>query len=620
MDATDVDGLTDTTYFTVTTPATNGTAAIDAETGVWTFTPTDANWFGSDTFTVTITDNLGGTTTQVVSITLSNVNDVPAGLPLITGTVTEGQLLTADTSGISDADGLGPYSYQWLRDGVAIAGATASTYTLGDADVGTQISVEVSYTDGHGTAETVTSVQTAAVANINDAPVGVPTISGTVTEDQILTANIVGISDADGLGAFSYQWLRNGVAIAGATASTYTLGDADVGTQISVEVSYTDSHGTAETVTSAQTAAVANINDAPSATNLNAGEPYNEETVLDLIDIVVSDVDSTNVTITLILSDPAAGTLSTGTSGAVTSTFVGGVWTASGAIADVNTLLTNVTFTPALNYNSNFTIAAGVDDGVAAPVTGMKMMNFVAVNDAPTEPIPGPADDGNIPPDDFTDDPDSDDDIVEDPVNEPVEDLTEEGLQEEETVSLGKSVHSFKKNKLTVSDNSALKYESLEIKFDSADLTGNGTEDRNTETMTLSLSGLLNKVVNKISDIAYNINTSIEALGNSVESIERHDNNVTKTVLGGTLTLSTGLAIWILRGGSLVASALTTMPIWKGFDPLHVLPLTGKERRKKIRVNRKIEKEESSENKEIAELFDSGNKQHVTDDKEANKS
>ena len=34
-----------------------------------------------------------------------------------------------------------------------IGGATASTYTLGDADVGTQISVQVSYTDGHGTAE-----------------------------------------------------------------------------------------------------------------------------------------------------------------------------------------------------------------------------------------------------------------------------------------------------------------------------------------------------------------------------------------------------------------------------------------------------------------------------------
>ena len=62
-------------------------------------------------------------------------------------------MLTADPSGVSDADGLGAFSHQWLRDGVAIGGATASTYTLVAADVGTQISVEVSYTDGYGAAE-----------------------------------------------------------------------------------------------------------------------------------------------------------------------------------------------------------------------------------------------------------------------------------------------------------------------------------------------------------------------------------------------------------------------------------------------------------------------------------
>ena len=56
-----------------------------------------------------------------------------------------------------------------------------------------------------------------------------PTITGTVTEDQVLSADTTGITDVDGLGAFSYQWLSNGTNIAGATASTYTLGDADVG-------------------------------------------------------------------------------------------------------------------------------------------------------------------------------------------------------------------------------------------------------------------------------------------------------------------------------------------------------------------------------------------------------
>jgi hypothetical protein len=80
-------------------------------------------------------------------------------------------VLTAVTTGITDADGLGAFTYQWLRNGVTIGGATATTYTLSDLDVGTQISLQVDYTDGQGTAESLTSAQTAAVANVNDAPV-----------------------------------------------------------------------------------------------------------------------------------------------------------------------------------------------------------------------------------------------------------------------------------------------------------------------------------------------------------------------------------------------------------------------------------------------------------------
>jgi hypothetical protein len=218
--------------------------------------------------------------TSSPSAAVANVNDAPTGAPVISGTATEDQVLTADTSTISDADGLGPFSYQWLRAGTAIAGATASTYTLGDADVGAQMSVQVSYTDAHGTAESLASAQTAAVANVNDAPSGAPVITGSATEDQVLTADTSGISDADGLGAFSYQWLRRGTAIAGASASTYTLGDADVGTQISVQVSYTDGQGTAESLTSAQSAAIANVNDAPTGTPALAGNATEDQVLM----------------------------------------------------------------------------------------------------------------------------------------------------------------------------------------------------------------------------------------------------------------------------------------------------------------------------------------------------
>ncbi len=169
--------------------------------------------------------------------------------------------------------GLGTISYQWNRDGVAVSGATDATYTLTQADVGTAITVTASYTDtplnNAGTAESVTSAATAQVANVNDAPTGTVTISGTATEDQVLTASNT-LADEDGLGTISYQWNRDGVAVSGATDATYTLTQADVGTAITVTASYTDTPlnnaGTAESVTSAATAQVANVNDAPTGT------------------------------------------------------------------------------------------------------------------------------------------------------------------------------------------------------------------------------------------------------------------------------------------------------------------------------------------------------------------
>jgi hypothetical protein len=182
------------------------------------FTPgANANGIGYASFTFHVqvsggTDRGGVDTdlsSKTITVDVTAVNDAPAGLPTITGTPMEDQSLTADVSGITDAEGLGAFSYQWLRNGMAITGAVSTTYTLGDADVGAQISVQVSYTDGQGSAESVTSAQVGPVTNVNDAPVGLPIITGTATEDQTLTVDTSGISDADGLGAFSYQWLRN---------------------------------------------------------------------------------------------------------------------------------------------------------------------------------------------------------------------------------------------------------------------------------------------------------------------------------------------------------------------------------------------------------------------------
>ena len=155
-----------------------------------------------------------------------------------------------------------------------IDNATSPTYTLGDTDVGQTLRVQVNYRDQRSADERLISDATLAVTNINDAPSGSVTIDGTAVEDETLTTNTDTLADADGLPAdaegYRYQWQSNTGAngafepIAGATGQTYTLGDDDVGREVQVMVSYTDDGGMDESLTSAATTAVTNVNDDPS--------------------------------------------------------------------------------------------------------------------------------------------------------------------------------------------------------------------------------------------------------------------------------------------------------------------------------------------------------------------
>ena len=61
-----------TPNFTVTSAATNGDATINSTTGAWSYTP-DADYFGSDSFVVRVTDDLGNYDTQIISITVNEV-------------------------------------------------------------------------------------------------------------------------------------------------------------------------------------------------------------------------------------------------------------------------------------------------------------------------------------------------------------------------------------------------------------------------------------------------------------------------------------------------------------------------------------------------------------------
>ena len=189
-------------------------------------------------------------------------NSPATGAPAINGTAQVGETLTADVSSIADEDGLDnvAFTYQWLVDDADISGANGTSYTLADADKGKAIKVRVSFSDGAGNSEELTSDATEAVAARPNSPAtGQPTIGGTVQVGQTLTADASGIADKDGLddATFNYQWLADDVEIAGAAGSRYDLADADEGKAIKARVSFTDDSGNEETRTSAATADVA---------------------------------------------------------------------------------------------------------------------------------------------------------------------------------------------------------------------------------------------------------------------------------------------------------------------------------------------------------------------------
>jgi len=202
--------------------------------------------------TVTVT----GSKVGFVSVSKTSLASTPTAgtlilqpTPTTTGTMLVGNMLWA-LPGTWDA-GVS-LSYQWLRAGVAIAGATTNTYTTTATDLNKSVAVRVVAAKLGYTSVTKTSLgYQISAGTIVLQPT--PTISGTTTVGQTLTA-VPGIWDAGVV--LTYQWTRAGVNIVGATAATYKLVTADRTRLIAVKVTATKAGYTTVTKTSASTVAI----------------------------------------------------------------------------------------------------------------------------------------------------------------------------------------------------------------------------------------------------------------------------------------------------------------------------------------------------------------------------
>jgi len=129
--------------------------------------------------------------------------------------------------------GAEPVSFQWSFNGAAIAGATAPSYTIANAQPSDAGSYTLTITNAEGAA--TSSAATLTIGSVVTAPVITAQPAGGSLQGGSYTLSVT----VSGGSSYTYQWLLGGVAIAGATGSSYTATSPG-----SYTVSITDSSGT----------------------------------------------------------------------------------------------------------------------------------------------------------------------------------------------------------------------------------------------------------------------------------------------------------------------------------------------------------------------------------------
>jgi ELWxxDGT repeat protein len=209
---------------------------------------TDAKWF-AESINIHI-----GSVPLLPQPPTAPTNDGPATFA-ITGIPAVGQILTAQKQS-DDPDGNGSgfaYSWQSSSDGSRWSTiGTSGSYAVASGDQGKQLRLLVSYTDGEGFSESITS-NALGVPYVNNGAASF-SISGISAVGQTLTAQKQS-DDPDGNGTgFAYSWQSSSDGSNWGTLSTvasYRVTSGDEGKQLRLVVIYTDGHGFAESITTA---------------------------------------------------------------------------------------------------------------------------------------------------------------------------------------------------------------------------------------------------------------------------------------------------------------------------------------------------------------------------------
>jgi hypothetical protein len=241
-----------------------GTGATTA-----TYTPTEGDEGGTLEVVVSLTDPGNPGNTETITVVAGTVHESPTENATISlagltsgNAVQDTQLTATVTDPDAPASGI---NYTWKVNGTTVftgTDAAGKTYTPTEGNEGLPITVSVSFTDTHGNAESGTAsggtVQESPTENASFTVTGL--VNGHAVPNHPVTATVTE-PDAPGSG-ITYTWKVNGNTVktgVDAAGNTYNPQPGDTGKTLTLSVSFTDTHGFAETGSGTVSSVTSNV-------------------------------------------------------------------------------------------------------------------------------------------------------------------------------------------------------------------------------------------------------------------------------------------------------------------------------------------------------------------------
>ena len=187
------------------------------------------------TYDVVVTNSQGSVTSTGATLTVNSALTLPT---ISTQPVSQAKLVgQADTFSVV-ASGNPVPTYQWRKNGAAIAGSTNASYIITSVALTDAGTYDVVVTNNQGS---VTSAGATLTVNpgLTLPAISKQPVSQTATAGQSVTFTIV----ATGNPAPTYQWRKDGVNITGATSASYTITSVAFADAGAYDVVVTNSQG-----------------------------------------------------------------------------------------------------------------------------------------------------------------------------------------------------------------------------------------------------------------------------------------------------------------------------------------------------------------------------------------